>query len=212
MSDVTILYQGGSGGFMLFYYLMLSGRYHTGISSDRSPSELVMQQFNTDLVNDRTQWKKLEVWPDNVWAKSNLSSPRLFLICNPLFATEMDMINRSIAAGTTKILLYTGLKLQARMAWEKQAWWFTAVSRARLQSDVDRDYMRWILSQGKYDPEIDRIRQIYQPDLEIKLENFVRDPRLPGFDDPTQEQREFVKYWTNLQSTKTQRLLQLSAQ
>lgn len=29
--DITILYQGGSGGFALFYYLLLSGKYQTGL-------------------------------------------------------------------------------------------------------------------------------------------------------------------------------------
>jgi hypothetical protein len=207
ISDVTILYQGGSGGFMLFYYLMLSGRYHAGIPADRSPSELISQQFNDDLVDDRTQWKSREVWPDNTWAKLNLPSPRLFLICNPFFAPDMHAVNRSIADGTIKLLLYTGLKIQTRMAWEKQAWWFTSVSREKLQTGSERDYLRWILGQGEYDPEVERIRQIYQPDLEIRLEDFVRHPCISGFPDPTQQQIEFVDRWMTLQSKKSQRLL-----
>lgn len=205
--DVTVIYQGASGGFLLFYYLLLSGGYRTGIRNNYTATELIDQQFPATLQNDRTNWKLHEFWPDNVWAKQNQTGPRLFLICNPFFNPVVNESNQWVANDTYKILLYTDLKLQTRLAWEKQAWWFTAVSRQQYQQGTNSEYLRWILSQGKYDPPIKQIQSVYQPDLTVRLEEFVSNPSLPGFNHPNNAQQDFVRYWVSLQSTKSQQLL-----
>lgn len=206
--DITIIYQGASGGFLLFYYLLLTGNYCSGIKTNLTVPELIKNQFSIDLISDRANWKKCEYWPDNAWAKQHQSSPRLFLICNPFFNSEVHKGNMQTAQGTYKILLYTDLRLQIRLAWEKHAWWFTSTSRQKLQQGSEYNYIRWILSQGEYDPALSHIRQQYKPDLEIRLEDFVTHPVLPGFQKPSNSQLQFVKYWLSLQSSKSQKLLQ----
>jgi hypothetical protein len=205
--DVTIIYQGASGGFLLFYYILLTGRYHSGIRNLYSVSELINLQFNSNLINRRSDWKNCEFWPDNYWAKENQESPRLFLICNPFFNPEVDRSNRQIADSTYKILLYTDIKLQIRMAWEKRAWWFTSITRNVYQKGTEREYIRWILSQGEYDPAIENIISIYKPDLFLRLETFIQDPVLSFLDQPSDEQLNFIQHWINLQSEKSQKLL-----
>lgn len=205
--DVTIIYQGASGGFLLFYYLLLSGQYNTGIRNNYAATELISRQFPATLLTNRNSWKTHEFWPDNHWAKQNQTGPRLFLICNPFFNPAVNESNQWVADDTYKILVYTDLKLQARMAWEKQAWWFTDVSRQQYQRGTNSEYLRWILSQGKYDPAIKQIQSVYRPNLEIRLEEFVNIYNLPGFPKPNQLQINFVDYWVSLQSPKAQRLL-----
>lgn len=204
--DVSIIYQGASGGFLLFYYLLLTGRYSHGIQNRLTVSELIAQQFPQHLTEDRAKWKHHEFWPDNHWARATQQRPRLYLICNPFFDPGLYHSNLELTCDSVKILLYTSLELQARLAWEKQAWWFTPVSRQRYQRGTDRAYMRWILNQGDIDPNVHQIKSTYHPDIVIRLEDFVSDPGCLGLT-PNQEQLDFVTYWTSLQSKKTQRLL-----
>lgn len=208
--DVTILYQGGSGGFMLYYYLLLTGRYTTGIKNDVSVQELVQQQFPDQLRQDRRQWKQREFWPDNVWAKQHLAGPRLYLICNPFFDKHAAEINTTVANGTLKILLWTDLRSQVRMAWEKQAWWFTTVSRARYQTGTDLQYLRWMLSQGCADPDVYRIQAVYQPEVTVRLQDFLADPGSLGLGH-SRAQQDFILHWMSLQSPRTQQLLKIQS-
>ena len=83
-SDVTILYQGGSGGFALFYYLLLSGKFVTGLDYT-SIQDLIDQQYPDRLIQNPKLWKTKEFWPDNVLCKQSKSGPKLFLICNPMW-------------------------------------------------------------------------------------------------------------------------------
>ena len=44
------------------------------------------------------------------------------------------------------------------MAWDKQAWWFTPVSREHFHAKNTSNYIRWIYSQGAYDPAVEQIK------------------------------------------------------
>lgn len=204
--DVSVIYQGASGGFLLFYYLLLTGHYAHGIQNNLSVRELITNQFPRQLAQDRKNWKTHEFWPDNWWARETHNRPRLYLICNPFFEPTVQQRNQVLIQDTFRILLYTDLKIQLRLAWEKQAWWFTSVSRQRYQQGTERDYIRWIKNQGPVDPDVQRIRDAYQPNCVIRLEDFVKDPMIFG-SPPSAEQRAFVLYWLSLQSAKSQRLL-----
>ena len=145
MTNITILYQGGSGGFALYYYLLLSGNYQYTIAETQ---QLISQQFQDNLKNFPEQWKNKEFWPDNQQLK-NQDGSKVFLICNPLFNPDMLTTNLDISDRTHKILLYVDLKLQLRMAYEKQAYWFTKVSKTKFSApDKLNQYLRQIIISG----------------------------------------------------------------
>ena len=203
--DVSILYQGGSGGFALYYYLLLTGEFQHSIED---AWKQIHYQFSSDLADNPNTWKTRELWPDNVALKKQ-SGPRLFLICNPLWNDHMIEINHAISDDTHRILLYTSLKLQLRMAWEKRAYWFTDVSRQAFAApDTDREYIRRILRSGvpfhdtQVDPQVPAVIEEFQPNKIIRLEELVSQPATP-------DQRRFLDHWFKLQPKKSQQLMHL---
>lgn len=206
MKDVTILYQGGSGGFALYYYLLLSGQYQYDIPTVQS---MIAQQFPKELATNPSNWKNKEFWPDNLSLKKT-TGPKLFLICNPLFNLKMYEINQTVSRDTYKILLYTDIHLQLRMAWDKQAYWFTKVSREHFSApSSNTKYIRQILDTAvdNYDPMVSQIKEIFRPDQTLRLEEFIQLSSVTGFDVPTNEQLKFLKHWYYLQSAKAKNLL-----
>jgi len=207
--DVTILYPGGSGGFALFYYLLLSGQYHTGLDYD-SVQDLIDQQFPDSLTAHPENWKHKEFWPDNQKCKLTKTSPRLFLICNPLWLPHLMWQNLNISRGTHKILLYTDFKLQLRMCWEKQAYWFTDVSKQAFNAPTDtKQYLRQIIGTqvNNLDPQLPRIEKMFQPTQKVELKEFISSKTLQGFGQPNAAQLAFLDRWTSLQPKKVQNIL-----
>ena len=197
--DVTILYQGGSGGFALYYYLLLTGQFQHSIEETW---QLIDQQFPADLAHNHRDWKKNEFWPNNHDLKTT-TGRKLFLVCNPLWGD----FNRDIPNNTYKIFIYTSLYLQLRMAWEKKAWWFTDLTRKLHQvPDNNQIYIRQIITTAatfngqKVDPFVPEIAQYYNPDYTIQLEDFVKRKKL--IDEPNQDQLEFLDRWIGLQPKK----------
>lgn len=204
--DVTILYQGGSGGFALYYYLLLSGQFQHSIEQTW---QLIEQQFPPHLIRNHQDWKNHETWPDNHDLKT-CSGRKLFLVCNPFWGDY----NRTIPNDTYKIFLYADLHLQLRMAWEKKAWWFTDTTRLQVGApDNNQIYIRQIIQNAvtfkgrKVDPMVPKIIQHYNPECIITLEDFVQKKKLTQ--DPTHDQLEFVHRWIDLQPKKALRLMNL---
>jgi len=206
MNDITILYQGGSGGFALYYYLLLTGRYQ--YTTD-TVQHMIAQQFPQELSTAPKTWKQYESWPNNVELKTK-SGHKIFLICNPLFNPDMLETNCYISDNTYKILLCADVHLQLRMAYDKQAYWFTDVSREQFSApDCDKKYMRQILDSAvdSLDPQIQQIQQVFEPDQVLDLVQFVNLDATPQHLSPTQSQMDFLKRWRLLQTAKAQRLL-----
>lgn len=206
MSDVTIFYQGGSGGFALYYYLLLSGRYQYNVET---VNHMIAEQFPAELSSNPSKWKAREFWPNNVELKKSAGS-RVFLICNPLFNTDMYDTNQMVSNDTYKILLYTDLKLQLRMAWDKQAYWFTDVSRRHFSAPAaNTQYLRQILNSAvdSYDPEISQIQKTFRPNSTLRLEQFVLSQTVPFVSAPSVAQQDFLNYWLSLQTAKAQQLI-----
>lgn len=207
--DVTILYQGGSGGFALFYYLLLSGQYHTGLEYN-AVKDLIDQQFPDHLIDRPQHWKHQEFWPDNQKCKLTRTSPRLFLICNPLWTRDISQRNLDVSRDTHKILLYTDFKLQLRMCWEKQAYWFTDVSKRTFNAPTNtKQYLRQIIGTqvNNLDPQLPQIENMFQPSQKVNLVEFIRSRELPGFNIPNSAQLEFLDRWISLQPKKVRRVL-----
>jgi hypothetical protein len=204
--NVTILYQGGSGGFALYYYLLLSGQFQHSIDQTW---ELIHSQFSTDLLTNTSSWKTREQWPDNHELKKR-SDPTLFLVCNPLWGGY----NQPIPDNTYKILLYANLRLQLRMAWEKRAWWFTDITRTVKNAPANNKiYLRQIINSAatldnhNVDPMVPKVIDYFKPDNIIRLEDFVKGKNLPG--SPNIHQLKFLNHWISLQPKKALRLMNL---
>jgi hypothetical protein len=203
--DVSILYQGGSGGFALYYYLLLTGEFQ---HSTEETWKQIHYQFPSDLTIEPATWKTCELWPDNMALKKQ-AGPRLFLICNPLWSDHMIEVNHTVSDDTHKILLYAPLKLQLRMAWEKRAYWFTDVSRRAFAApNREQEYIKWIKQSGvdfdgiNVDPVVPKIVNEFKPNKIVKLEELLTDPATP-------DQRKFLNHWIRLQPKKALHLMQL---
>lgn len=210
MNNVTIFYQGGSGGFALYYYLLLSGQYQYDIATVKS---MIAEQFPEQLKTAPITWKNLEFWPNNIELKHQ-SGNKVFLICNPLFDPLRYETNKKISDDTYKILLYTDLHLQLRLAYEKNAYWFTKVSREYFNAPANtKEYMRFIINSGKYyndtlvDPVLPDIIDKFNPTQIVRLEELINTKILPSFSEPTQHQVDFLNYWHSLQPTRAIRML-----
>lgn len=211
MTDVTIFYQGGSGGFALYYYLLLSGNYQIDTST---AWKMINDQYNPELLEYPEKWKSKEIWPDNNLLKQS-SGPNLFLICNPLFPAER-LFNqyKYVSNNTYKILLYTNIHLQLRMAWEKKAWWFTKISKQFFKApSINKQYIRWILNSAiefnnkLVDKNVPLIIDKFQPDQIVQLNEFVLTKNLLNFPAPNQDQLDFLQYWHSIQPSKAKKLI-----
>jgi len=201
--DTTILYQGGSGGFALYYYLLLTGQFQHSIEETW---QLIDRQFPPELILNPRDWKSYEIWPDNVELKKQ-SGPNLFLICNPLWNDDMIQVNHYVSEHTHRILLYTDFRLQLRLAWEKRAYWFTSVSRqAFCAPDNDGDYIRWIkkhtdqFNSATVDFRVPEIISEFVPNEIMTLKDLLDRPC-------TVDQRKFLDRWLTLQTEKSLRFM-----
>jgi hypothetical protein len=211
VNDITIFYQGGSGGFALYYYLLLSGEYQYDIPEVK---QMISQQFPATLTDQLQDWKMTEFWPDNRQLKT-AQGKKLFLICNPLFNPGMYETNKLVSSDTHKILLYTDIHLQLRMAYDKQAYWFTPVSRKQFNAPDDiRQYLRQIINAREdyrdiqVDPIFLGILEEFSPDQLVRLEDFVKSAAINNFAPPNQDQRDFLNHWRSLQSPRATHLIE----
>lgn len=205
MESVTILYQGGSGGFALYYYLLLTGKYQFDIPTVQ---KMIKIQYPLNLINDPHSWKHNEIWPDNNALKES-KKPSVFLICNPFFCRNLLDNHRYISQDTYKILLYTDIHLQLRMAYEKQAYWFTEVSRKQFNAPSNtQTYLTQILKESvnSMDPMVPKIQEVFATDQSVALKEFIKTQEIAGVPS-THVQREFLDHWYQLQTPKIQNLL-----
>jgi hypothetical protein len=208
-TDTTIIYQGGSGGFFLYYLLLLSGKYISGDSV--AALNRIQEQFPSHLKDNRTHWKFKEFWPDNKQLKTTTTDKKkLFLICNPLFDKRSILDNLRIAHGTKIVLLYTDIDTQLRMAYEKNAYWFTEISKKKFNAPASNyKYIRQIKSSYKIvnntrvDPCVSNAIALFKPEFIVNLSELICS------EDLNSDQRTFLTHWLSLQSRKAIRCLQI---
>ena len=206
--DVTILYQGGSGGFALFYFLLLSEKFVSGLKN-KNTQQLIDIQYPDCLATEPKKWKHTEFWPDNNWCKT-LPGRKLFLICNPLWNDEIAEQNLKLSNNTHKILLYTDFKLQLRMCWEKQAYWFTDISKKAFAAPSStKKYLKQIIhtQQNGFDPTLEKIQETFCPTQTVSLKDFVSAKHIVNFDLPNNKQLDFLNRWIQLQPIKVRNQL-----
>ena len=216
--DLSIIYQGGSGGFLLYFLILLSGQYRSGDelildSEDTigSTNSRISQQFPIELMSSRKEWKDTEVWPDNNLLKyKTIDKNKLFLICNPLFSRRVFADNLLTTYDTLTVLVYTDLDIQLRMAFEKNAYWFTDISREYFDAPLSNlKYIRYIKSNfeifsnsRKVDPLLPDIIKLFKPTVMIDLFDLINNREHYNTD-----QNLFLDHWLSLQSPKVLRLL-----
>ena len=217
-TDTTIIYQGGSGGFFLYYLLLLSEKYVSGETDIQQSNDIVstvkqkiLEQFPDSLKDNRSQWKVKEFWPNNDSIKKIQSHKnKLFLICNPLFDNRHIADNLNIASNTRRVLLYADIELQLRMAYEKNAYWFTDISKKRFKAPLSNyRYIRQIrssyktLENNKVDPRVIDIINLFQPNLIINLKDLISNTEF------NHDQTTFLTHWLSLQSKKSIKCLKI---
>lgn len=206
MKKISIVYQGGSGGFFLYYYFLLSGNYQYSI---KKTWNLINLQFSTIIAENRKNWKKDEIWPNNM-ELINSTNPSVMLICNPLFCPDAFENNKNIIDNSYSILLKTNFRAQLRMSFEKQSYWFTEVSKKHFSaSENNKEYIRKIISTSNngYDSEILNILNSFKINQVVDIEKFIKAKKIENFPNPNIDQLKWIDYWFNLQSKKSQRLL-----
>jgi hypothetical protein len=191
--------------------MLLSGEYTTGLDLNNI-EHYIKEQYHNKLVDDKKSWKvDSEHWPNNLECKNTPSDkPKLFLACNPTLSPYF--INKElqyIINDTKVILLYSDLRTQLRMSYDKQAYWFSELSRGKFNRSFysNQAFIRKIINSGVLwkdelcDPELPKIEKIF-PNLETVnlrdlLQNYPKNPK----------QQWLIDRWLSLHTTKELRHL-----
>lgn len=191
--------------------MLLSGEYTTGLDMDNI-EHYIKDQYHNKLATDKKSWKvDSEHWPNNLECK-NLSTDKtkLFLVCNPTLSPYY--INKElqhIVSDTKIILLYTDLRTQLRMSYDKQAYWFSELSRTKFNRSYysNKAFIRKIINSGVLwkdelcDPELPKIEKIF-PNLEtVSLRDLLQ--KYPK----NVKQQWLIDRWLSLHSNKELRHL-----
>ena len=109
--DLILSYSGGSGGFLLLHFLLLTKKYYCSFDQE---NDLISQW----RITDPSKWKSTEIWPANkVTLSSTTSKSKIYFFCNP---TE----DRMLGYNGKNIVIYTSLINQIEIAKYKRAHWF----------------------------------------------------------------------------------------
>lgn len=110
-NDLVVSYGGGSGGFLFLHFLLLSDQYYCVFKQE---NDLVSQWD----INNPSSWKSTEIWPDNLDTLSTTTDQsKIYFFCNPT-------IEKLSGYHGKKIVVYTSLDNQLRLASFKRANWF----------------------------------------------------------------------------------------
>lgn len=112
MQDTTLVYSGGSGGFLMLHLMMLSG-WNARFFKDFTMDELLQQQWNIKEIH---AWKKSEIWPVND-KTIQAPNPRLFFMCEPVYYDIKKYTNNYV-------VIYTDIQSQLALCRAKKALWF----------------------------------------------------------------------------------------
>jgi hypothetical protein len=123
MSDLSLYYSGGSGGFICLHSLLLTDQYYCSLAgmpfiSDLFFSEnfdyITKHQWNIQNIND---WKSTEFWPDNEKTSvSTVDRLKIFFHCNAFTEPKLGK----------SLLIYTDIHSQHSLSKLKKANWYSA--------------------------------------------------------------------------------------
>lgn len=114
--DLNLLYSGGSGGFVLLHFLLLSDRFEIALANNKNISNSIQQQWQ---ITNASQWKKYEVWPDNAaTSKLRTNKRRIYFFCNPNQYSDLELESYC----HFNVALYVDYASQLKLAYYKKAW------------------------------------------------------------------------------------------
>jgi hypothetical protein len=96
------------------------------------------------------------------------------------------------------------------MCWEKQAYWFTDISKKAFAAPSStKKYLKQIIhtQQNGVDPAIEKIQKTFCPTQTVSLKDFVSAKHIVNFDLPNNKQLDFLNRWIQLQPIKVRNLL-----
>lgn len=127
MGDLKIGYSGGSGGFLLLHFLLLTNQYYAEFDEQVRIDSLVDLQWSDKEMKD---WKSTETFPNNYKTLLANRSPKLYFFCNPFdfiswpFEELAEKYVSWDSVSTKSIVIYTDITSQLILAYNKKARWF----------------------------------------------------------------------------------------
>ena len=125
MTDLSLNYYGGSGGFLALWILLLGSKYRCKFNTPEDLEAIFSRHW---AVQDPKQWKNSEVWPSNSLTQNSNSTHKIYYHCNP----SEDEWRWDEELGKTRILLYTDFETQIQLSEFKNAF----VNCGRTTTDV----------------------------------------------------------------------------
>lgn len=112
--DLNLLYSGGSGGFILLHFLLLSDQFDVVFKNNKSYHDAVKWQWQ---ISNSDKWKSNEYWPDNNATSKIITDKRkIYFFCNPQQHSDLR------AYCKYNVALYVDYASQLKLAYFKKAW------------------------------------------------------------------------------------------
>lgn len=112
--DLNLLYSGGSGGFILLHFLLLSDQFDVVFKNNKSCQDAVKWQWQ---ISNPDKWKSNEYWPDNnATSKIVTDKRKIYFYCHPQQHPDLGSYCQYNAA------LYVDYASQLKLAYFKKAW------------------------------------------------------------------------------------------
>ena len=177
--DLNLLYSGGSGGFILLHFLLLSEQFDIVLKSNKSCQDAVKCQWQ---ISNPDKWKSNECWPDNA-ATSGLQTDKrkIYFFCNPQQHPDLRSYCKY------NVGLYVDYASQLKLAYFKKAWIYE--KKFKCAQDPKFTAMRQLLRNWKshYNnikdetwPKYTPIKNVHSLPKKIKRE-ILQDPYTRGF-------------------------------
>lgn len=132
MTELSLNYYGGSGGFMALWVLLLGSDYRCAFDCSDSLEDIFKKQWS---IQDHKTWKSTEIWPNNELTKQSKSKQKVYFHCSPSNDTWDD------DQKYTRVFLYTDFDTQIELSELKNAF----VNYNRQTADVYplRPFVGW---------------------------------------------------------------------
>jgi hypothetical protein len=148
-TDLKLGYSGGSGGYLLFHLLLLSGKYYANFDAETINSKLLKdgnsylanqlnlaqqnESSNIDIntvikhqwdISDPRFWKTNEIHPKNKKTKlDKINLSKIYLFGNP-DSDYPDKTSDWYNYSAKSVIIYTDLPSQVTLAYYKNCKWF----------------------------------------------------------------------------------------
>ena len=135
--DLNLLYSGGTGGFILLHFLLLSNRFDIAFKNSTDINDTIQQQWQ---ISNAARWKTNEVWPDNTATKKLATTKRkIYYFCNPNHYSTAELESYC----HFNVALYIDYASQLKLSYYKKAWIYEKQHQCARDPKFT-DYRRWL--------------------------------------------------------------------